>query len=361
MGFSETEPSIAAVVGSLDAYCARYAAEVLLQGHRVEILQARAWPAARARNPTLNPTLSLQDVLAHATTLDPNSGIRAQSSADRELQRRRAMRIWPAGGTHARPRERAAPAGESRPAREPSLSRGAAPRAGPQGHGQEAAAGVLPRQRQQEARAPGLLPRRRVRGPGARAAARTGAVAQAAVYEEDVLGEGCICLSSLYCAGVQRPLLFAAAPAAPAASARQAGTGVSSRANALRCPWLPLPRRQPPVPTRAGPPRARSSRRCSWWRSRRSRPRARSWATRRARSTRRPSPLVRPRTRLRALGFRGLLLLCAVGRAPPVGQASMRGPGRSAAGVVLPVLQRSACLQARGVQGCPELRGRQVD
>ena len=41
MGFSETEPSIAAVVGSLDRYCSRYAAEVLLQGHRVEIIQAR--------------------------------------------------------------------------------------------------------------------------------------------------------------------------------------------------------------------------------------------------------------------------------------------------------------------------------
>jgi hypothetical protein len=50
MGFSETEPSIAAVVGSLDAYCARYAAEVLLQGHRVEILQARA-----ARRPRAQP------------------------------------------------------------------------------------------------------------------------------------------------------------------------------------------------------------------------------------------------------------------------------------------------------------------
>lgn len=41
MGFSETEPSIAAVVGSLDRFCSRYAAEVLLQGHRVEIIQAR--------------------------------------------------------------------------------------------------------------------------------------------------------------------------------------------------------------------------------------------------------------------------------------------------------------------------------
>ena len=41
MGFSETEPSIAAVVGSLDRFCSRYVAEVLLQGHRVEIIQAR--------------------------------------------------------------------------------------------------------------------------------------------------------------------------------------------------------------------------------------------------------------------------------------------------------------------------------
>lgn len=51
MGFSESEPSIAAVVGSLDAYCARYAAEVLLQGHRVEILQAR--PRVRVAGPML--------------------------------------------------------------------------------------------------------------------------------------------------------------------------------------------------------------------------------------------------------------------------------------------------------------------
>ena len=44
MGFSETEPSIVAVVGSLDRFCLRYAAEVLLQGHRVEIIQARPHP-----------------------------------------------------------------------------------------------------------------------------------------------------------------------------------------------------------------------------------------------------------------------------------------------------------------------------
>ena len=158
MGFSETEPSIAAVVGSLDAYCARYAAEVLLQGHRVEILQARA--ARRARAPRWPRSL-------HQT-----SGICGQSSADPEPQRRCAART--AGrGMHARPWQRATPAGRPRPASTPGLSRGGySLPAGPQGHGEEAAAGVLPRQRQQEARAPGLLPRRRVRGSGARAAAR---------------------------------------------------------------------------------------------------------------------------------------------------------------------------------------------
>ncbi len=40
-GFSVTEPSVAAVVGSLDSNTAQYAARVRLQGHRVEIIQAR--------------------------------------------------------------------------------------------------------------------------------------------------------------------------------------------------------------------------------------------------------------------------------------------------------------------------------
>ncbi|KAK9837636.1 hypothetical protein WJX74_001800 [Apatococcus lobatus] len=39
MGFSESEPSIAAVVGSMDRYLSRYAAEVQLQPHRLEIIQ----------------------------------------------------------------------------------------------------------------------------------------------------------------------------------------------------------------------------------------------------------------------------------------------------------------------------------
>lgn len=39
-GFSESEPSIAAVVGSMDRYLSRYAAEVQLQPHRLEIIQA---------------------------------------------------------------------------------------------------------------------------------------------------------------------------------------------------------------------------------------------------------------------------------------------------------------------------------
>jgi len=40
-GFSVTEPSVAAVVGSLDSNTARYAARIRLQGHRIEIIQAR--------------------------------------------------------------------------------------------------------------------------------------------------------------------------------------------------------------------------------------------------------------------------------------------------------------------------------
>ena len=39
LGFDQSEPSIAAVVGSMDAKCSRYSAEVQLQGHRVEIIQ----------------------------------------------------------------------------------------------------------------------------------------------------------------------------------------------------------------------------------------------------------------------------------------------------------------------------------
>ena len=37
-----TEPSVAAVVASMDADTARYAARVRLQGHRIEIIQARS-------------------------------------------------------------------------------------------------------------------------------------------------------------------------------------------------------------------------------------------------------------------------------------------------------------------------------
>lgn len=45
-GFSESEPSIAAVVGSMDRYLSRYAAEVQLQPHRLEIIQACSFPQA---------------------------------------------------------------------------------------------------------------------------------------------------------------------------------------------------------------------------------------------------------------------------------------------------------------------------
>ena len=49
-GFNVTEPSVAAGVASMDANTARYAARVRLQGHRVEIIQARAY-ATGSRQP----------------------------------------------------------------------------------------------------------------------------------------------------------------------------------------------------------------------------------------------------------------------------------------------------------------------
>ena len=52
MSFSETEPSIAAVVGSMDAKCSTFSAEVQLQGHRVEIIQVSYSSMANSSNPT---------------------------------------------------------------------------------------------------------------------------------------------------------------------------------------------------------------------------------------------------------------------------------------------------------------------
>lgn len=41
-GFSEAEPSVAAVTGSIDDDFVSYAADVQLQPHRLEIIQVRA-------------------------------------------------------------------------------------------------------------------------------------------------------------------------------------------------------------------------------------------------------------------------------------------------------------------------------
>ena len=41
MGFSKTEPSVGAIVGSLNRELSRFASRVWLQGHRVEMLQVR--------------------------------------------------------------------------------------------------------------------------------------------------------------------------------------------------------------------------------------------------------------------------------------------------------------------------------
>ena len=39
LGFSHSEPSVAALVGSLDKECSQFASRVWLQGHRIEMLQ----------------------------------------------------------------------------------------------------------------------------------------------------------------------------------------------------------------------------------------------------------------------------------------------------------------------------------
>ena len=39
--FDTSEPSVAAVVGSINPSCTRYAAQIKLQGHRVEMVQVR--------------------------------------------------------------------------------------------------------------------------------------------------------------------------------------------------------------------------------------------------------------------------------------------------------------------------------
>lgn len=46
-GFGSQEPSIAAVVGSMDAAIAQYAAQVALQPHRLEVIQASPAPQIR--------------------------------------------------------------------------------------------------------------------------------------------------------------------------------------------------------------------------------------------------------------------------------------------------------------------------
>lgn len=43
-GFGSQEPSIAAVVGSMDAAIAQYAAQVALQPHRLEVIQVSPFP-----------------------------------------------------------------------------------------------------------------------------------------------------------------------------------------------------------------------------------------------------------------------------------------------------------------------------
>ena len=42
VGFNTASPSVAAVVGSLDRALSQYASEILLQGHRVELITVRS-------------------------------------------------------------------------------------------------------------------------------------------------------------------------------------------------------------------------------------------------------------------------------------------------------------------------------
>ena len=48
VSYNEAEPSVAAVVGSQNAICTAFSADVQLQGHRIEIIQARGSIAALA-------------------------------------------------------------------------------------------------------------------------------------------------------------------------------------------------------------------------------------------------------------------------------------------------------------------------
>ena len=41
VGFNQSSPSVAAVVGSLDRYLSCFGARIMLQGHRVELLTVR--------------------------------------------------------------------------------------------------------------------------------------------------------------------------------------------------------------------------------------------------------------------------------------------------------------------------------
>ena len=43
-GFNPASPSVAAVVGSMDANMSRFASQIMLQGHRVEIITVRSRP-----------------------------------------------------------------------------------------------------------------------------------------------------------------------------------------------------------------------------------------------------------------------------------------------------------------------------
>ena len=57
-GFGDTSPSVVAVVASMDRFLTRFAADVFMQGPRVEIIQVRAAPPAA--NLLLTQSFSMQ-------------------------------------------------------------------------------------------------------------------------------------------------------------------------------------------------------------------------------------------------------------------------------------------------------------
>jgi hypothetical protein len=157
--------------------------------------------------------------------------------------------------------------------------------------------------------------------------------------------------SWLSCTAVARPVLFTTAPAPLAASARQAGTGVSSRVDFQRCPrprllcWRRQPRRRRRAEAR---PRARAVQGGAAGGDPAGRGRVQGAGRFRGRGLRAAHHLwYGPARAPGRRGFPGPALRC--GPRTACRQAGAQGLGRSTTGAVLPLPQRSARLQAWSV------------